>query len=208
MKSDEKIFGNLIKQSEFLQELKALFNLPKTTQQKLFETYISAPYRLYYCKHSDELAAIINTEDNVAHRLFHIFDFLAYNILSSNEPDEVIESLKPIFGNVDFEAIKEIFIQLKDQKTRNRLNIIDLIDDQIGLINPHMARIDYHLDQRIVFHKEEVVNKLPVILFQLKTRHEPEKKLVFELTEYDIDPFIRKLNSIKQELEKMKNSVK
>ena len=85
---------------------------------------------------------------------------------------------------------------------------MDLIDDQIGLINPHMPRINYYLDQRVVFHKEEIINKFSVILFQLKTRHNPEKDLVFELTEYDIDHFINRLTLIKKELEKLSSQTK
>lgn len=88
MEIAEKIFSRLIKNDEFLQNLKLFIELPETTQQKLFDGYISSPYRRYFCLNStiDELYKAANNKD------YHVFNSLIDNVnLSKFQADEIIK---------------------------------------------------------------------------------------------------------------------
>lgn len=200
MEISKEVFGQLADSQQFLNHLRRFVQLSDNTLQKFFDAYISSPYRLYYCHHSDELSKIIELEEGVAHDLFHVFDLLVYRILLTNEPIKVIEALEEIaFENTNYNAVKKIFEMLNVDETKQKLREIDLIDDQIGVVNAHMPQINYHIDQRIVFDKGKIIAKLPIVLFQFREKHE-DKNFVFELTAQDIDSLVNRLGSIKDEL--------
>lgn len=207
MEIAEKILGRLIKHEEFLQSLKSFIELPEATQQKLFETYVSSPYRRYFCLNSEKLASILEIEDDTAHDMFHIFEFLTYNVLTNNNPEEIVEALKSL--NLDHKHLiktKKIFIQLKESEIQRKLKKLDLIDDEIGKINPHLPRINFQIDQRFIIDKGEIVDVLPVIIFQLKSRHQSDDHMAFELTEDEVENMANKFASIKKQLDKIKST--
>ena len=207
MEIAEKIFGRLIKNDEFLQNLKLFIELPETTQQKLFDAYIASPYRRYFCLNSEKLASILDIDENTAHGVFHIFEFLVYNILPKNNPEEIVEAFRSLkFDDKHLTKTKKILIQLKESGTQRKLTILDLIDDEIGKINPHLPRIDYQIDQRLIIENNEIVDVLPVIIFQLRTRHRSENRIAFELTKEDIENLINKFTSIRKQLDKIKST--
>jgi hypothetical protein len=61
-------------------------------------------------------------------------------------------------------------------------------------------------NQRIVFDEVKPIDKIDVILFKFEASHDKNKKMVFELTEHDIDHFIKSFELIKSKLENLKRS--
>lgn len=206
MQNQKNIFEQFANVPDFLHGMELLLNLSEESQSKLLGVYISSEYRNYYCVHSEKFAKILDLQIDEAHDIFHVFDFLAYRVLPKNEPEEIVQALISLKFDAEKSArLKTVLIKLCDSGTQNTLKNLDLIDDEIGAINPHLPRITYHIDQRLVLRDDKIIKTFPIVIMQFKTRHQNNNKVIFELTGDEIELLADQISAIKNQLAILEN---
>ncbi|HKJ69620.1 MAG TPA: hypothetical protein VKA68_16810 [bacterium] len=201
MNDFEKVFGKYANSKVFLNDLEDFLTLTANKKEKLLSAFISSEYRTYYCLHSRNLAELLEVEDEKAHSIYHVFDFIAYKILKDNTVEEIIAAFNSKdYNKKDISSTGIILQKLDSPELEEQLTNLDIIDDEIGAINPHWPLIEFHIDTRAIYKAGRIIKTLPLALIQFKARHDDENKITMELTADDIDLIIDSLTDIKQKL--------
>ena len=135
-----------------------------------------------------------------------MLDFFSYTIIPQYEINDIVKALNEITEKKF--TLKKFIEKLKNKKTQDILRELDLIDDEIGNINPHYEEIEYSIQERKVLKDNKVLKSFPVIILQIITSSEESNKNVIELLEDDLDHIIDEFNDIKRKLEIIKGRIK
>lgn len=204
MKQSEKVFGRLASNPSFKKDILFLNKLSNKFDQ-ILKTYLKSQYREFF-HYGDEFAKLIDLPIKDSHRLWHLLDLFGYSIVPNYETDDIIEALNEI---TEIKLSLKTFIEkLKDEKSQDLLKELDLINDEIGKINPHYAKLIFNIQERKVFKDNKVIKNFPIITLQIATSSEESDENVFELLEEDVDRIIDEFNDIKRKLKILKEEIK
>ena len=206
MKKSEKIFGNLVNNPSFQSDILLLNQLLSNKLEQILKIYLKSKYRGYYHNYGDKFATLIDIPIRDSHKLWHLLDFFSYTIIPQYEINDIVKALNEITEKKF--TLKKFIEKLKNKKTQDILRELDLIDDEIGNINPHYEEIEYSIQERKVLKDNKVLKSFPVIILQIITSSEESNKNVIELLEDDLDHIIDEFNDIKRKLEIIKGRIK
>ena len=206
MKKSEKIFGNLVNNPSFKSDISLLNQLLSNKLEQILKIYLKSKYRGYYHNYGDKFATLIDIPIRDSHKLWHLLDFFSYTIIPQYEINDIVKALNEITEKKF--TLKKFIEKLKNKKTQDILRELDLIDDEIGNINPHYEEIEYSIQERKVLKDNKVLKSFPVIILQIITSSEESNKNVIELLEDDLDHIIDEFNDIKRKLEIIKGRIK
>ena len=206
MKKSEKIFGNLVNKPSFKSDILLLNQLLSNKLEQILKIYLKSKYRGYYHNYGDKFATLIDIPIRDSHKLWHLLDFFSYTIIPQYEINDIVKALNEITEKKF--TLKKFIEKLKNKKTQDILRELDLIDDEIGNINPHYEEIEYSIQERKVLKDNKVLKSFPVIILQIITSSEESNKNVIELLEDDLDHIIDEFNDIKRKLEIIKGRIK
>ncbi len=200
MKKAELVFGKYSQNPPFLKDLKSMLSLSKESMENILDVYLSSEYRMYYHRHVDKFSEKTGLETTFAHTLTHLLDLFAYLIVPKDDVDNIIEALKEIeiFDNHNLEIAEPFLSKLKDDETQKILDTLDLIDDEIGGINPRFSNITYNIQNRVVIKNDKIIKRFPVATIHLDTME--DDSLILEVLEDDIDSIMETLEQIKKHL--------
>lgn len=201
METAKKVFRNLASDQTFINDILLLNKLSDKLNQ-ILDTYLDSKYRDYYHDLAEKFTDLIGLSKKDSHIIWHLLDFFSYRVIPENELQDIEVALNEITD--DKSKLSGFLEKLKDEKTQNKLNELDLIDDEIGNVNPHYKTIEYSLQDRKVIKDNKLLSNFPVVTMRIITSKEELDENVIELLEDDVDKLITKLNNIKKEIEIIK----
>lgn len=200
MKKSEEIFNSLAINLGFKKDVLFLNTLSDKLGH-ILDIYLDSKYRDYY-HYGNKFAKLIDVDEKDSHRIWHLLDFLCYTIIPDYETKDIVEALNEITEKkLD---LNKFFEKLKDEKTQNILKELDLIDDEIGNINPQYVRLEYNIQERKILKDNRVIKSLPLVTLQIITSKDEPDEFVVELIEEDLDRIIDDFNGIKRKLKILK----
>lgn len=200
MKKSEEIFSSLAINLGFKKDILFLNTLSDKLGH-ILDIYLDSKYRNYY-HYGNKFAKLIDVEEKDSHRIWHTLDFLCYSIIPDHETNDIIEALNEITG--EKLNLKGFIEKLKDEQTQNILKELDLIDDEIGTINPKYIKLNYNIQERKVLKDNKVIKSFPLVTLQIVTSKEEPDEFVVELLEEDLNRIIEDFNEIKRKLKIVK----
>ncbi|MCH8018310.1 hypothetical protein IH785_00525 [candidate division KSB1 bacterium] len=203
MEKSQLVFGSLINNDAFKKSIMLLSSLSEGKLLSIQKTYLESKYRTYYHDHLDKFSKKIDLSLPETHTLIHAIDFLAYHIVQDYSVQDIISAISELISE-NAEQLNSFLKNFKKKTTQEILENLDLIDDEIGTINPHFDDIRYNIQSRAIIKNRKVIDEIPVIQLQIDTS-EKNESIVIEFIEDDLDKLITKLNGIKQELIFLKN---
>ena len=204
MKKSELIFGLLVNRSHFMKDLEFSLNLSQDDLQSILDVYLKSKYRTYYHVNLKQFAKKINLSPDEAHKIIHVLDYFAYRIVSEHEIKDILSALDEI-GLKKSDKLVNFLQTLK--KAKKTLEILDLIDDEVGTINPHFHNLTFNIQNRIVLKDNKVIENLPIVLLQINTSQNDSDNII-ELLNDDLDSLIDGLNEIRKKLNILKEGDK
>lgn len=196
MKTAEKVFRNLANNQSFKDDISLLNELSGKLKQ-ILDTYLNSKYRNYYHHYGEKFAKLIDLPEKNSHVIWHLLDLFSYNVIPKNELQDIEIALNEIIDNKS--KLKGFLKKLKEKKTQDILEELDLIGDEIGNMNPHYEEIEYTLQDRKVIKDNKILKNFPVVTLKIITSKEEQDDNVIEFLEDDIDKLIDKLNEIKKQ---------
>jgi low affinity Fe/Cu permease len=207
MKKSELIFSPYLRHPGFFDDIEKILSFNKDEILSLLQNYLRSKYRSYYFLNIDKFAAAMQLSNNDAISIIRIFDYFAFQVIPKYDKKEITSALEDILPQAENLENYEIIIdKFKLNETREILQVLDLIDDEIGNINPHFRNITYNIQNRLVFKDIMIVKKIPIVTMEFNTTDDSNIKCIMELLEEDIDKLIKGLKNIKNKLSKMSNS--
>ena len=203
MEKSQLVFGSLINNDAFKKSIKLLSSLSEGKLLSIQKTYLESKYRTYYHDHLDKFSKTIDLSLPETHALIHTIDFLAYRIVQDYSVQDIISAISELISE-NAEQLNSFLKNFKKKTTQEILENLDLIDDEIGTINPHFDDIRHNIQSRAIIKNGKVIDEIPIIQLQIDTS-ENNESIAIELIEDDLDKLIAKLNGIKQELIFLKN---
>ena len=197
MKKSELIFGKLANSPPFMKDLEFSLNLTQDNLQSILDVYLKSKYRNYYHHNLKKFAKKINLSVDEALKVVHVLDYFAYRIVPEYEIKDIISSLNEI--GLKSDNLVNFLQTLK--KAKKTLEILDLIDDEIGTINPHFHTLTFNIQNRIVLKDNKIIETLPIVLLKINNEN-------IELLNDDLDTLIDGLNEIKKKLNILKEGDK
>ena len=204
MKKSELIFGQLVNRPNFMKDLEFSLNLSQDDLQSILDVYLKSKYRTYYHDNLKKFAKKINLSVDEALKVVHVLDYFAYRIVSEHEIKDILSALDEI-GLKKSDKLVNFLQTLK--KAKKTLEILDLIDDEVGTINPHFHNLTFNIQNRIVLKDNKVIENLPIVLLQINTSQNDSDNII-ELLNDDLDSLIDGLNEIKKKLNILKEGDK
>ncbi len=198
MKKSELIFRNLSKEVAFIEDISFMLSIPENKLLDVLDVYLQSQYRAYYHKHLGKFSDKIKLPIDDAHSLILLLDLLAYRIVPKHEVKDVLSALNEMTDK-KAEVLRNFLNKLKEKSTQEILENLDLIDNEIGNLNPHIRDIEFNLQNRVVLKGNTIIKKIPVVTLQLITNNNKDKNIV-ELLEDDLDNLIKGLNEVKEKL--------
>ena len=147
MKKLELIFGQLTNSLSFMKDLEFSLNLPQDNLQSILDIYLKSKYRAYYHDNLKQFSKKINLSVDEALKVIHVLDYFAYRVVPENEIQDILSALNEI-GLKKSDNLVNFLETLK--KAKKTLEILDLIDDEVGTINPHFRNLTFNIQNRIV----------------------------------------------------------
>ncbi len=189
-----------------MKDLEFSLNLSQDDLQSILDVYLKSKYRTYYHYHNNlkQFAKKINLSPDEAHKVIHVLDYFAYRIVSEHEIQDILAALDEI-GLKKSDKLVNFLQTLK--KAKKTLEILDLIDDEVGTINPHFHNLTFNIQNRIVLKDNKVIENLPIVLLQINTSQNDSDNII-ELLNDDLDSLIDGLNEIKKKLNILKEGDK
>lgn len=196
MKKSEILFGNFATNSAFIRDMNFLADTPQDVLDFALDIFLKSKYRSYYHIYIKKFAKNIKLTTEDAHTFLHLLFYFGYVVVPKYEVPEIILALREIVSD-KADNLNSFLTKLKDKKTQEIFEILDLVDDEIGDINPHYENVTFNLQNRIVLRENKIIKNLPIITLQFITSEEDGNNIL-ELLEDDLDSLIEKLNDLKQ----------
>lgn len=203
MKKSELIFSPYLRHPGFFDDIEKILSFNKDEILSLLQNYLRSKYRSYYFVNIDKFATALQLSTNDAISIIRIFDYFAFQVVPKYDKKEIISALEELLSEkANLENYEIIIDKFMINETQEILQVLDLIDDEIGNINPHFRNITYNIQNRLVFKDTMIVKKIPVVTMEFNTSNDSNTKCVMELLDEDIDRLIEGLKSIKSKLKK------
>jgi len=204
MKKSELIFSPYLRHPGFFDDIEKILSFNKDEILSLLQNYLRSKYRSYYFVNIDKFTTALQLSTNDAISIIRIFDYLAFQVVPKYDKKEIISALEELLSEkTNLENYEIIIDKFKISETQEILQVLDLIDDEIGNINPHFRNITYNIQNRLVFKDTMIVKKIPIVTMEFNTSNDSNPKCVLELLDEDIDRLIEGLKSIKSKFKKM-----
>lgn len=202
MEKPELIFGNFADSKSFIRDLHIFLESSQEELELIVDTFLKSKYRYYYHYRLKEFSNIINSSIEDAHKILHLLDLFAYTTVKKYEVDIILSAIEHLTSEKS-NNMADFLNKLKDNEIQERLKTLDLIDDEIGTINPHYRTITFNIQNRIVVKDKEVIANIPIVTLQVNTTGK-EKDNAIELTYDDLDKLIKELNEVKKRVNLLK----
>jgi hypothetical protein len=204
MKKSEQVFSSFIRNSDFLNDLECVLSFDKDKIELFSDIMIRSKYRSYYFYNMSKFIADTKTSQEKSLSILRILDYFAYTIIPKHNKEDILQALDELFeSRVDLSNLEFIINKFNENSIREKLKILDLIDDEIGTINPHFKNITFNIQNRFVMKDNEIIYRLPIATVEFNITKENDSKYIMELLGEDIDQLINGLKDIQKKLIKI-----
>ena len=198
MKKSELIFGRLSSNPGFLSDLSFFVDLSKEKLDQGLEVFLNSKYRFSCHNDLDSFAENLDLSLEKAHAVTHLIDILAYQLIPKYEIKDIVVAINELTQDKAVN-VEYILNKLKSSEVKEILDIMDLVDDEIGTINPHFKNITYNIQERIVVKDDKIIKKIAIVLLKIDVG-DKEKSIGIEFLGDDLDKLINGLGNIKKKL--------